>query len=119
MEASSPWGGGGFDFASLPGKPRDNLPTTLSYNGRAVDIYTFAQLDRINKTGLKSRAMNIRDLVGAQSLPRFSPGMPEVQMVAWLLEAQIILAGLSGVSMTVADLGAPRGGDGVGGVKPD
>ena len=40
--------------------------------------------------------------------------MQDEQMVAWLLEAQIIIAGACGVGLTVADLGAPKGGDGVG-----
>ena len=58
--------------------------------------------------------MNMRDLVGAQSLPRFSPGFQEEQMVAWILEAQTVVAAACGVMITVGDLGAPKGGDGVG-----
>ena len=68
----------------------------------------------LGKKALKERAMNIRDLVGAQSLPRFSPGFQEEQMVAWILEAQTVVAAACGVMITVGDLGAPKGGDGVG-----
>ena len=114
MAGASPWGGGGMDWGSLPSKPRDNLPASVPFKGRDVAIYTFAQIDRLGKKTLKDRAMNLRDLVGAENLPRFSPGMPDEQMVAWLLEAQTIVAGTCGISLTVADLGAPKGGDGVG-----
>ena len=58
--------------------------------------------------------MNMRDLVGSSNLPRFSPGMQDEQMIAWLLEAQTVVAASCGISLTVADLGAPKGGDGVG-----
>jgi len=102
------------DWASIPGKSRADLPTSVLFSGREVAIYTFAQVDRLGKKALKERAMNLRDLVGAQRLPRFSPGFPEEQIVAWILEAQIIVAAASGVCITVADLGAPKGGDGVG-----
>ena len=111
---ASPWGGGGMDWASLPGKARADLPQSVAFNGRDVAIYTFAQIDRLGKKTLKERCMNMRDLVGASKLPRFSPGMQDEQMVAWLLEAQIIVANACGFSLTVADLGAPKGGDGVG-----
>ena len=110
----SPFGGGGMDWASLPGKARSDLPASVLFNGREVSIYTFAQIDRLGKRALKERAMNLRDLVGAQHLPRFSPGYPDEQMVAWLMEAQTIVAAASGVHITVGDLGAPTGGDGVG-----
>ena len=111
---ASPWGGGGMDWASLPGKARGDLPQSVPFNGRDVAIYTFAQIDRLGKKSLKERCMNMRDLVGAAKLPRFSPGMQDEQMVAWLLEAQTIVANACGFSLTVADLGAPKGGDGVG-----
>ena len=110
----SPFGGGGMDWKSLPTKPRENLPVSVPYKGRDVMIYTFQQIDRIGKKALKERAMNMRDLVGADNLPRFSPGLPDEAMVAWLLEAQTIVAAACGVSLTVTDLGAPTGGDGVG-----
>ena len=111
---ASPWGGGGMDWASLPTKPKENLPAAVSFNGRDVPIHTFAQIDRLGKKTLKDRAMNLRDLVGAAALPRFSPGMQDEQIVAWLLEAQTIVAAKCGVHLTVGDLGAPKGGDGVG-----
>merc|ERR1740138_753667 len=110
----SPWGGGGMDWASLPTKPRANLPVSVSYCGSDVPLYTFAQVDRLGKKTLKERAMNMRDLVGSANLPRFSPGFQEEQMVAWILEAQTIIASACGIPLTVADLGAPSGGDGVG-----
>jgi hypothetical protein len=110
----SPWGGGGMDWSSGPTKPRENLPVSVAYNGRDVSIYTFQQIDRIGKNALKERSMNLRDLFGAAKLPRFSPGMPDEQMVAWLLEAQTIVAAACGISLTVSDLGAPKGGEGVG-----
>jgi hypothetical protein len=113
MSDASPWGGGGMDWASLPTKPREDLPTSVVVKGREVPIYTFAQIDRVGKSALKQRAMNLKDMFGS-GLPRFSPGMPVEQMVAWLLEAQTIVAASVGVSLTVADLGAPKGGDGVG-----
>ena len=111
---ASPWGGGGMDWASLPGKPSANLPASVPFNGKDVPIYNFIQIDRLGKKLLKERAMNLRDLVGASNLPRFTPGMPDEQMVAWLIEAQLIVAASAGISLTVADLGAPKGGDGVG-----
>jgi len=111
---ASPWGGGGMDWASLPGKPSANLPASVPFNGKDIPIYNFIQIDRLGKKLLKERAMNLRDLVGASNLPRFTPGMPDEQMVAWLIEAQLIVAASAGISLTVADLGAPKGGDGVG-----
>ena len=105
---------GGMDWASLPTKPRADLPTSVPFKGRDVAMYTFQQCDRLGKKGLKERSMNMRDLVGAQNLPRFSPGFPDEQMVAWLLEAQTIVAASCGVNISVFDFGAPRGGDGVG-----
>ena len=103
----SSWGGLGIDWAAMPGKARADLPLSVLFNGREVAIYTFAQVDRLGKKALKERAMNIRDLVGAQSLPRFSPGFQEEQMVAWILEAQTVVAAACGVMITVGDLGAP------------
>ena len=104
----------GMDWSSLPTKPRVDLPTSVPFKGRDVAMYTFQQCDRLGKKGLKERSMNMRDLVGAQNLPRFSPGFPDEQMVAWLLEAQTIVAASCGVNISVFDFGAPRGGDGVG-----
>ena len=57
-------------------KPRENLPVSVPYKGRDVMIYTFQQIDRIGKKALKERAMNMRDLGGADNLPRFSPRPP-------------------------------------------
>merc|ERR1719424_1815471 len=110
----NPFSNGGMDWSSLPTKPRDNIPTSVPFKGRDVAMYTFQQCDRLGKKGLKERAMNMRDLVGPQNLPRFSPGFPDEQMVAWLLEAQTIVAAACGICISVFDFGAPRGGDGVG-----
>ena len=86
----------------------------MPFNGRDVAIYNFQQIDRLGKKALKERAMNLRDLVGAANVPRFSPGMPDEQMVAWLIEVQIIVAASAGVHLNPSDIGAPKGGDGVG-----
>ena len=47
----------------------NRLPTTVAFDGKEVPLYTFEQLSQQPRLKLKNRAMDLRDLVGADSLP--------------------------------------------------
>ena len=81
-------------------------------NGKDVTIYTYTQLEHASKAVNTKRAMNLRDAVGAGFLPRFMPGMPDEQMIVWLLEAQMLVAAEAGVVLTPDSLGVPKSGAG-------
>eukprot|EP00929_Paragymnodinium_shiwhaense_P092522 TRINITY_DN5245_c0_g1_i1.p1 TRINITY_DN5245_c0_g1~~TRINITY_DN5245_c0_g1_i1.p1 ORF type:complete len:157 (-),score=40.50 TRINITY_DN5245_c0_g1_i1:590-1060(-) len=63
----------------------------IMFEGKEFPLWTEKQLDSINRAALKSRAMSIRDTIGADRLPPL-PRHPEA-MVAWVLDVQSMLSG--------------------------
>lgn len=64
---------------------------SIVFEGKEFTLWTEKQLEAVNRAALKSRAMSIRDAVGADRLPPL-PRHPEA-MVAWILDVQSMLTG--------------------------
>ena len=60
-----------------------NLPQSIQFEGRDVPLYTFAQLQQQPRPKLKSRAMDLRDLVGEQRLPALIVGGSVESVTMW------------------------------------
>ena len=48
------------------------IPPSVDWNGQELNLWTFGQLDAMSKLNLKQRALNLRDLIGADQLPPLS-----------------------------------------------
>jgi len=64
----------------------------VDFHGREVNIWNQPQLENLNHTVLRSRAMDLRDLVASDGLPRM-PRHPE-QVIQWILSVQKALPDL-------------------------
>lgn len=87
-------------FASQP-------PTHCSFEGKDIQLWAYDQLTQLSSSGLKTRALNLRDAVGEQRLPRM-PRAPD-RMIRWILEAQCSLCEAVGTPSTLTEFGMPRG----------
>jgi len=84
-------------------------PPSIIFGEKEITLFTYDQLARLGKNGLKTRAMNLRDVVGADRLPRLSPAAADDSIILWLLQAQCTVASASGQQLSLADLGVPKG----------
>eukprot|EP00966_Prymnesium_polylepis_P305645 7062880-Prymnesium_polylepis.1 len=57
------------------------LPPSVPFNGREITLWTADQLEVSSKLNLKQRALNLRDLVGADQLPPLNPAGPPAGIV--------------------------------------
>ena len=73
----------------------------VSFEGRETPLYTFEQTEQASSKQLRDRARRLRDAFGEArkaSLPQADPLPTDRRgLVAWLLDAQIALARLSGL----------------------
>jgi len=81
------------------------MAQTFIFNGKEQQIWTQTQLEQLGKTALKQRAMDLRDLAGADvNLPTM-PRHPEL-LVPWIMQVQSAMSGAGG-DMPVSRGGAP------------
>jgi hypothetical protein len=84
------------------------LPDSIMFEGKSVSLWRFEQLSNISDEKLRTRALDLRDALGADRLPvlpRHRDGA-----IAWIMNAQSILTQLD-----PAAFGMPQG---VGDVPP-
>ena len=84
------------------------LPQSFQFEQRDVPLYTFGQLEQQPRQSLKSRAMNLRDLVGADRLPPLTAAGAKEDVLSWIIDVQCMLARSTGLEVTPTDLGVPR-----------
>jgi len=83
------------------------LPDSCLFENKSVPLYTFEQLSQQPRQKLKNRAMDLRDLVGADRLtPLRSSGSVEL-VTMWILETQCAIAKSAGIDLSPAMLGLP------------
>lgn len=85
----------------------DGVPQSLIFEEREVSCWTYEQLSRVSRPNLKQRALNLRDLVGAERLALLRAGGGRDQLICWLLASQVAIANSLGLELTVASFGAP------------
>jgi len=66
---------------------------TIDFYGREVNIWNAQQLENLNAAVLRSRALDLRDLIDQNEVPRL-PRHPE-QVIQWILGVQEALPTLS------------------------
>merc|ERR1719152_525009 len=72
------------------------------FNGKEQQLWTQTQLESLGKIALKQRAMDIRDLGGADNLPPM-PRHPEL-MVPWIMQVQNAMMSGCGKPAAYADM---------------
>jgi len=77
------------------------------FDQREVPLYTFGQLEQQPRMSLKNRAMNLRDLIGAERLPALSAAGAKEEVIVWIIDVQCMLAKATGLDITPAHLGVP------------
>lgn len=63
------------------------------FEGKEIPLWTFGQLDMLNKAKLRTRALNLRDALGPDRVP--NPPHHEEALKTWILETQCALTGSS------------------------
>lgn len=58
-----------------------------------MPLWQFSQLEMLNKDALRTRVLNLRDMVGSERLP--NPPRHEEGMRQWILDAQCAITGFS------------------------
>ena len=66
----------------------NSLPTTVSINGKEINLFTFEQLSQQPRLKLKNRAMDLRDAVGADRLPPLTAAGSIESVTMWIMEVQ-------------------------------
>uniref|UniRef100_A0A6V4SKI3 Uncharacterized protein n=1 Tax=Prymnesium polylepis TaxID=72548 RepID=A0A6V4SKI3_9EUKA len=85
------------------------IPATMNFEGKEVALHTFGQLEQLPRQRLKNRAMDLRDMVGADRLPHVNVGGTIDTVISWILDVQCALAKSAGIELTPEALGKPHG----------
>ena len=83
-------------------------PDSISFEGKDVPCWTFAQLERVSKANLKQRALNLRDQIGADRLQPLRVASQPAGLIRWMLVAQSTICEAVGVPVTMTEWGAPN-----------
>jgi hypothetical protein len=83
----------------------------IEWEGRPVSCWTYDQLGRLSKLNLRQRAMNLRDLIGAQKLPPLRTTSQPETMIQWILDVQLMLCAAVGIPEDACDFGGPKNED--------
>jgi|Transcript_28547 hypothetical protein len=63
------------------------IPATMNFEGKEVALHTFGQLEQLPRQRLKNRAMDLRDMVGADRLPHVNVGGTIDTVISWCAES--------------------------------
>mmetsp|Transcript_95516 Transcript_95516/g.204977 ORF Transcript_95516/g.204977 Transcript_95516/m.204977 type:complete len:143 (+) Transcript_95516:74-502(+) len=85
------------------------IPTSMMFEGQELAIWNHDQLSKLNTPALRTRAINLRDIVGKDRLPSL-PGHPE-GIIKWIIEVQVAVGQGSGSDLTAQDYGMPKDAD--------
>ena len=79
-------------------------PDTAAFEGKSVALYTFEQLSQQPRLKLKNRAMDLRDLVGADRLPALTTTGSIEAVTRWIMDTQCALCRASGLGDLTPDM---------------
>jgi len=83
------------------------VPTLLTLrNGSQLTLWSYGQLELLNRGNLKSRALDLHNAAGELS-PRAELSLPPPALVLWVIELQCALSASLGVELSPSDLGVP------------
>ena len=86
------------------------VPEQATFENKTVPLYTFEQLSQQPRLKLKNRAMDLRDLVGADRLPPLCSTGSVESVTRWIMETQCAIARAAGLGeMTPEAFGLPSG----------
>lgn len=80
------------------------IPTSIAIGNREMPLWTFGQLEKLNKQALRSRCMDIRDILGAERVPK-APHHDD-GMRRWILMMQEEVTGITGEEFGMPTLNA-------------
>ena len=69
-------------------------------------LWTFDQLEQLNRLNLKRRALDLHELAGPELSPQLHTGTG-MQLVLWIIDLQCALVSAMGAPLTPADFGVP------------
>ena len=83
-------------------------PTQLTLgDGSSVPVWTFDQLDLLNRANLKRRALELHTIAGPELSPMLKSGLAPQMLSLWIIDLQCALAATLGQDLTPADFGVP------------
>ena len=82
------------------------LPTEIMFNGVAISMLTFEQLEQMSRQNLKNRVRTLQDQLGSSHLPPVT-GHGQDLTIEWILEVQCAVCKGKGLALTPKDFGAP------------
>ena len=84
------------------------VPTSVALpDGRDFPLWTYSQLDLLNRNNLKRRALDLHTAAGPELSPQLMSGLPPQALALWIIDLQIALAETVGVVLTPAEFGVP------------
>ena len=87
----------------MPNKP----PASIRVGSRELTLWTYAQLESIDRANRKRRALDLHTAAGPDLSPQLMSGLPSDELTAWMIELQVTLCGACGVEVSSADFGVP------------
>ena len=83
-------------------------PTSLTLpDGSSIPVWTFDQLDMLNRGNLKRRALELHTAAGPELSPMLMSGLAPHMLSLWIIDLQCALAASLGQDLTPADFGVP------------
>ena len=84
-------------------------PPTLSLpNGESLPLWSFQQLELLNRNNLRRRALDLHTAAGPDLSPQSMTGLAPDKLTMWIIDLQCALAErAAGLLLTPADFGVP------------
>lgn len=82
------------------------LPTEIPFNGVAIQLLTYQQLEQMSRQNLKIRVKTLQEQLDGQGLPPLTGHGPDIT-IDWILSVQCAVCMGKGLRLTPADFGAP------------
>lgn len=83
-------------------------PASLRLAGVELTLWSYPQLERLDRVNRKKRALDLHQAAGPELSPQLKAGLPPAELTLWIIDLQVAVCGAAGIEVSAEDFGVPN-----------